>query len=105
MDLEKLTMEDSGNGNGEDTLTGRYGDTFDDNNFSQNCTPSGYCERDISYIVLKREVSLRNLNEVQMNEMPGFKISWLYTGTFKTDAVPMYANEKRTKNLVRNIQL
>ena len=117
IELQKVTMNNFVDGYGNDKMVDRWEITIHENkNFSEYYSPprappstndDGY---DFRLINLLREVTLKDLKDVDMNEMPGFKISWFYTGitgTGKTEEneIPKYADTEITKNYMTNTSM
>lgn len=67
--------------------------------FNFNYTPpSSTAARGIQYIATNRDVSDREIAEAKLNKMPGFRLSWYYTGMdYKPDPIknfPIWKNQK-----------
>ena len=79
-------------------------DILDDNqtNVYKNFTPpldiNDY--RDYSYIRLARVVSFEDVKSQKLDAMPGFRVSWWYTGA-KVTPENKYRDDEKTKQLVR----
>ena len=62
-----------------------------------------------TYIVLKRETTHEDLKAVDMKLMPGFRLSWSFTGIMEEENLSIYSEEggdyesRTTENFVRDI--
>ena len=62
-----------------------------------------------TYIILKRETTQEDLKAVNMKLMPGFRLSWSFTGIMEEENLKIYSEEggdyesRTTENFVRDI--
>ena len=98
LDIEKVSLTDLSSG--EDTLILAYmGTTVEKSHTIFNITPiyvSSYMVR------LFRNVLSSDMRKQKMRQMPGFKLSWHYSGT-EVKSQAKYANDARNKAFVRNV--
>ena len=61
----------------------------------KNFTPPG----SLKTITLDRKLTKTDLSD--LTEMPGFKVSWYYSGDDELIPYPKYLTQKNTQNLIR----
>ena len=104
VEIEKSTMNDLLGG--QDTFLTFSNDWFsDDVNSSarvinKNYSPPGDYGNKVSLI---RKVTEKDLKEIDMKVMPGFRLIWFYSGNFsEADLKSAYSDADKTKEFVRN---
>ena len=102
--VEKLSMTGLASGSRDKVLMSGLGNLEADQTTAYtNFTPPGV-ERDLSYMTLSRIVSSEDIEKQKLDYMPGFRLSWWYTGA-KVIPVNEYKyreeNKKYKKQLVR----
>ena len=98
IDIEKVSLKGLSSGS-QDRLTVYY-QIVETSQRSFNYSPPG-TERDIS---LKREVLPADILKQRLSQMPGFKITWYYSGMDVESSQP-YSNalpDPQTRAFVRN---
>ena len=76
--------------------------SYDEQQIRRNYTPPGSMDVKSRLIQLQRGVTRSEILKQKMNVMPGFRLTWNFTGR-KVDPVPeaKYSNEVDTKAFVR----
>ena len=102
-DIETVTMDLS---IGEDSiLLGQELIPIHTTKMNKSFSPPGWD----TYIVLKRETTHEDLKAVDMKLMPGFRLSWSFTGIMEEENLSIYSEEggdyesRTTENFVRDI--
>ena len=96
-EIEKLSLKDLETGKEKFYLYGRGYIDADEKHIHKIYSPPGYNER---YINLVRDVSFDEVRKQKLDQMPGFRFSWYYTGV-EVEFPPKYSRFDVTKAFVR----
>ena len=100
MNIEKVSINNSVKGVAD--FVAGYDLKF--TNQAKNFTPPGAREYpDLRSIKIERKVSQEDLEEIEMELMPGYRLSWQYLGI--GDVLPYYAENTKTQIFVRNVDI
>ena len=98
LNVEKVSLEDS---SGDDTLEAQ-GTKVETSHRIFNYSPPNGEPDGMYFISLERKVLPADIMKQKLSKMPGFRVSWLYTGV-EVEPEAQYYYEVQCRAFIRNV--